>query len=105
MAINDIKGLSDLAIRGLSQTNSRAGAGEPGETVETFGRLLTDALDSLNQVNDEANDAMVRLSAGESVELHDVMIAMEHADLSLRLALQVRNKVIEAYQEVQRLSV
>ena len=48
---------------------------------------------------------MAQLAAGEPVELHDVMIAMEEADLSLRLALQVRNKLVEAYQEIQRMQV
>lgn len=89
-----------------NQPGSRKeGIGGAQQAAETFGRLLTQAVEDLNRVNAEANEAMARLAAGEPVELHDVMIAMEQADLSLRLALQVRNKLIEAYQEIQRMQV
>lgn len=85
--------------------NREQDLGSAQQAAETFGHLLAQAVEDLNRVNAEANEAMARLAAGEPVELHDVMIAMEQADLSLRLALQVRNKLIEAYQEIQRMQV
>jgi flagellar hook-basal body complex protein FliE len=105
MAIGAIRGVGGRATQALNGSTARVPASGAGEAVETFGRLLNQALEDLNRVNHESNEAMVRLSAGEPVELHDVMIAMEQADLSLRLALQVRNKLVEAYQEVQRMQV
>ncbi|MBS1254115.1 MAG: Flagellar hook-basal body complex protein FliE [Anaerolineales bacterium] len=108
MSVGEIQSARDLALQALS--SSAAGteaesAGGTKEAAETFGRLLTQAVDDLNQVNSEANEAVARLAAGESVELHNVMIAVEEADLSLRLALQVRNKLVEAYREIQRMQV
>ncbi len=88
-----------------SLDSQKENAGGAQQAAETFGRLLAQAVEDLNRVNAQANEAMARLAAGEPVELHDVMIAMEQADLSLRLALQVRNKLIEAYQEIQRMQV
>ena len=52
-----------------------------------------------------ADDGAAKLAAGESVDLHQVMINMESANLSFGLALQVRNKLLDAYQEVMRMSV
>lgn len=98
-------GLAAQALSGSAPGPPARPAGGAKEVAETFGRLLAQAVDDLNRVNAQANEAMARLAAGEPVELHDVMIAMEEADLSLRLALQVRNKLVEAYQEIQRMQV
>jgi len=48
---------------------------------------------------------MQQLATGEDVEIHEVMIAMEEADVSLRVAIAVRDKLIESYQEVMRMQV
>lgn len=103
-----IEGVNELAIRALSESASgsqKQSAGGAREASQTFGRLLARAVDDLNTVNNEANEAAAKLAAGQPVELHDVMIAMEQADLSLRMVLQVRNKLVEAYQEIQRMQV
>jgi len=65
-------------------------------------------LKGINQVNKEIQDANQMskefLTEGKH-ELHEVMIAMEQADLSFRLMTQVRNKVLDAYSEVMRIQV
>ncbi len=98
-------GLTPQQLGASHQESRTEPTGGAQEAAETFGRLLAQAVEDLNRANTQASEAMARLAAGESVELHDVMIAMEQADLSLRLALQVRNKLIEAYQEIQRMQV
>jgi flagellar hook-basal body complex protein FliE len=75
---------------------------------ETPRHLLTPFSDALKQVNALSADAerMGRLAAvGGDVDLHDVMIASEKASVAMSLTLQVRNKMVEAYQEVMRLQV
>jgi flagellar hook-basal body complex protein FliE len=70
-----------------------------------MGRLFTQALDNLDK-GQKATDANINgLVAGEPVDLHHVMLQMEESMVKLNLALQVRNKVIEAYQEVQRMQI
>jgi flagellar hook-basal body complex protein FliE len=49
--------------------------------------------------------AMQQLHGGGEKNLHEAMIAMEKADITLRFAVQVRNKAIEAYQEIMRIQV
>jgi flagellar hook-basal body complex protein FliE len=81
------------------------GKTRPSAALDSFGQILGDAITSLNQKDANANNAIVRLAAGEDIELHQVMMAMQEADISMQMALQVRNKIVDAYQEVMRMQV
>ncbi len=72
---------------------------------ETFLDTLKNAVNVVNESQLEAEKASVDFAAGKGQTLHGVMIAMEKADLSLRTLVQVRNKVLEAYQEVMKMPV
>lgn len=74
-------------------------------TSADFGQMLTEALTRLNQQENVANQAITGLAVGDDIELHQVMLSMQEADLGFQLALQVRNKLVEAYQEVMRMQV
>ena len=67
----------------------------------TFEKLITEAAKNL----EAADNAIVESSTGGQVDLHEVMISMEKADISLRMLVQVRNKAIDAYQEIMRMQV
>lgn len=72
---------------------------------ENFGAVLKDAISAVNN-SQVASDKMTnRLVNGENVELHDVMITAQKANITLNTALQIRNKVVEAYQEIMRMTV
>ena len=58
-----------------------------------------------NQAQNAADDASVRMAAGEPVDLHEVMLARETASLQFQLAVQVRNKLVAAYQDVMRMPI
>lgn len=73
--------------------------------ISGFGKALTSAIEGLNQVQNEADDKSVQLAAGNPIDLHEVMLARETASLDFQLALQVRNKLVEAYQDVMRMQV
>lgn len=72
---------------------------------EGFGKALEEAVTQVNNQQVEADKAVEKLQAGEAQNLHEVMISMEKADISLRLMVQMRNKVVEAYQEIMRMQV
>jgi flagellar hook-basal body complex protein FliE len=78
----------------------KASGGEKG-----FGQLLMDALKEVNTTQLEAGELRDAFARGEPVELHDVMIALEKSGVALQLAIQVRNKLLEAYQEISRIQV
>ena len=76
-----------------------------GKAPDGFGRALTQAVETLNQIQQEADAQGVQLATGEPVELHDVMLAQDRASLSFQLAVQVRNKLVEAYQDIMRMQL
>ncbi|MBI1293867.1 flagellar hook-basal body complex protein FliE [bacterium] len=76
-----------------------------GDVAASMEQALTKAIAQLDQTQKTADADITKLVAGEPVDLHQVMLQMEESMLKLNLALQVRNKVIEAYQEIQRLQV
>ena len=70
-----------------------------------FGQALTDAISGISDAQNAADDASVRLAAGDPIDLHEVMLARETASLQFQLAVQVRNKLVEAYQDVMRMQI
>jgi flagellar hook-basal body complex protein FliE len=71
----------------------------------SFKEMLKGSIDDVNQLQTEADRSIQRLIAGESKSLHETMIAMEKADISFRLMMEVRNKIVEAYNEIMRIPV
>jgi flagellar hook-basal body complex protein FliE len=70
-----------------------------------FADLLGQAIGQLQAVSDNANEKVSAMATGEDVEIHDVMIALEAESLAMSLATTVRNKAVEAYQEVFRMQM
>jgi len=75
------------------------------ETAKDFGQLFSEALAKVEQAQQDAASAAQRLATGEIRDVAEVTIASEKATLALQLLVQVRNKVLEAYQEVMRMPV
>ncbi len=71
----------------------------------TFGEVLKDSLAQVNHLQHEADRAIATLGSGQPTTLHDTMLALEKADLSFRLMMQVRNRIVQAYQDVLRMQI
>jgi len=71
----------------------------------SFVDLLTDASARLEELQGGADTELRRLLAGEEVDLHRVLLANEKAGLASQLMMSVRNKVVDAYQEIMRMQV
>ncbi len=85
---------------------AQAQRGSPAaEPAQSFGEALRQAIEQLPKLQEEADAAARELATGGEIELHDAMLALEKASLGFQLALTVRNKVVEAYQEVMRTQV
>ncbi|AGA58228.1 MAG: flagellar hook-basal body complex protein FliE [Thermobacillus sp.] len=76
----------------------------PAESVEQFSDYLKQAIDSVAQQEDAVRQTTERFIVGEA-DVSEMMIVSEQAKLSLQLTAQIRNKVIEAYQEIMRMQV
>jgi flagellar hook-basal body complex protein FliE len=72
---------------------------------EGFQRAINDLLDSANANQQQADTALEQLVTGESDNMHDVVLSVAKADLSLRLVLEIRNRLVEAYQEIMRMQM
>jgi flagellar hook-basal body complex protein FliE len=70
-----------------------------------FGEILKDAISTVNELQKQSDQDVQKLMTGESQDLHSTVIAMQKADLSFQMMMQVRNKIVQAYQEIMRLQV
>ncbi len=80
-------------------------AGEERAEGANFAQLLVDALRRVNDTQMAADAAIERVATGEAENLHDAVLAVETADLSLRLTAQVTQRAIEAYREISRMQI
>jgi flagellar hook-basal body complex protein FliE len=80
-------------------------AGGSAPTGAGFGSVLADAIGRVDQFQQNAQSSIGKFLSGEDEEVHKVALATEQASMSLDLFLQVRNKVISAYQEVMRMQI
>jgi flagellar hook-basal body complex protein FliE len=70
-----------------------------------FGEKMRDAVSKVSDLESQANEFANKLAAGDAVEIHQAMIAMQKASTALQFTIQVRNKIIEAYHEIMRMQV
>lgn len=71
----------------------------------SFGEVLSNKIEEINKLKLDADDAIAKVEFSDSGSIHEAIIAMEKASISFKTMLQVRNKMLEAYQEVMRMQV
>ena len=70
-----------------------------------FADTLKKALYKVNSLQIKADEAATALATGQAEDVHQVVIALEEAMLAMQLTMQVRNKILEAYQEISRMQI
>ena len=95
--ISEVSSLSPILERKISK--------EDGEQGPSFKNLLGRLIRETNDLQNDADRASQQLVAGEATDLHQVMVAVEKASLSLELTLEIRNKLIDAYRELMRMQI
>ena len=85
--------------------NSTISSNGTSNSSSDFENVLKDSLDKLNEKQIEADNITNDFIAGKDVEVHEMMLSMEEAKMSLQMAIQVRNKVVEAVQELTRMQL
>ena len=91
------------ALQGLSGAgagNAASLTGSSSAQPTPFSDLLTDAVGQVDQLETKAHTAVAGLMTGSGVDVHQAMIATQKASMSFELALAVRNKAVQAYQQV-----
>jgi len=95
-----IDGASRVALAPAAAASNSV---KPAAAQKQFAAFLKEALNNVNDAQIQADTLTEKLVRGENVQLHDVMIAAQKASITLQLTLEIRNKAIEAYQEMMRM--
>ena len=98
-----LKVFADLKPLGAALNLKKPNPG--GKESASFGEILKQSVNEVNRLQLEADKSIEALVSGKNKDIHGTMIAISKADLAFRMTLQVRNKVIEAYQEIMRMSL
>lgn len=93
-----------MKINGTS-TSQSGSVGSSSSSQKSFADTLNEAINNVNQLQKASDKGMQDLATGRTDNIADVMIASEKADIALKLMVQVRNKIIDAYQEVMKMQV
>jgi len=98
-----------MPITNISSFNSISPLSSTNGTTKTsgdgFGSLIKDAVESMDGTQKSAEQEIAKAVTGESPDLHKTIIALQTADLKFQLGLQVRNKLLGAYDEIMRMQV
>ena len=78
---------------------------QPQQAVNQLGETFGKALEALSDKQNSSDELIKKLAAGENVDLHQVMIASEEASISMQVALAMRDKLVQAYQDTMWMSV
>jgi flagellar hook-basal body complex protein FliE len=106
MSMPGISGVNASPLSLMGPLKGAGSAADPAKAgADLFGKMLSGAMETLNDLQANADGAAAALAAGKDVELHDVIIAQEQSSMAFQFAMQVRNKVVDAYQEVMRMQV
>ena len=100
--------MSDLRIGSIGSAPvvpalAKVGAASPG--APGFGETLGRALKEVDELQVKAQSAATAVASGRDVDMTQTLVTIEKANISLQFALQIRNKLLEAYQEIMRIQV
>ncbi len=70
-----------------------------------FGDVISKLINQTNNADQQSNKAIHELETGRAEHLHEVMLRVEEADISLRMLVQMRNKALTAYEEIMRMQI
>ena len=90
-------------IRAIESVAMPQTQGATGDSA--FGKVLEAAVDRVELSRDTAQQSVQKFMTGEEGELHNTILQVQRAELEFEFALQVKNKIVQAYQEVMRMQI
>ena len=91
--------MSDLKIGNYRQAPIQLNANQKQASIAEFSKVIKGAIERVDGMDKEADKSIMDLLKGKA-DIHETMIALQKADISMRLLLAIRNKAIEAYKEI-----
>lgn len=74
-------------------------------TGKSFSDVISNAINKVNESQINADNKIEAMIKGEDVSMHEVMLSMQESQLSMQMLIEVRNKVVEAYQEINKIQL
>jgi len=96
--------ISPIGGKGLSPLKPLEGDARESRGT-SFGGTLKKFIEDVNSLQNEMDEKIEKFATGEIKDVHEVMIAVEEANTAMEFMLEIRNKIVEAYQEVMRMPV
>lgn len=97
--------VSELQLKAVSQLLQGNAVSSKKNETQSFSKTLSGMLNQVNELQSASGKAVNDFIAGKDIELHEVMAIGQEAKLSFELMLEIRNKLVEAYQELSRMPV
>jgi|SRR5690554_1605735 len=92
--------ISGLPVPQTSNSQTRQ-----GDFVNELGKALSRGIDTVNGLENDADQLALQLAMGELEDIHELTIATQKAQIALQTAVEIRNKVVESYQEIARMQI
>ncbi len=100
MEINNISQLNSMKLNSINSISE-----EKPENTVSFATFLNESLEKVSSLEKESQDYTLKLATGELENIHEAMIAAEKADVALQLTMKIRNKILDAYNEIMRMQI
>jgi flagellar hook-basal body complex protein FliE len=97
----NIQGVNQLSTADLLKNQQKSAKAEGAD----FGDILKETIGEVNELQEKGQEAMADLATGQVKDLHQAAIAIDKAELSMKMMLEVRNKAINAYKEILRTQI
>jgi flagellar hook-basal body complex protein FliE len=103
--------MSGITLNGLSGTlgipeiPGQIGNAQKGGSGPSFGDFLKSAVQNVNDLQNQSDQVIKQFLAGDGPDVHTMVLAANKADMSFQMMMQIRNKLVQAYQEIMRIQV
>ncbi len=105
MNISSLSNSSLFSVNQIAGSTSQTGSSTGANGGSSFGQMLNQKIDDANSLQKDADQLTESFLGGGPVEIHQMLIAMEKADLALRETMEIRNKLVEAYKEIEKMQI
>lgn len=104
----DISALTNISSSMLKTTAAKSEGSTVSESQDLFGTMFNTALDNINTTNSylsDAEDAEISFALGETDNTHDLTIALQKASTALQYTIAIRDKFLDAYNEIMNMQI
>ncbi|MEJ2658125.1 MAG: flagellar hook-basal body complex protein FliE [Desulfobacterales bacterium] len=95
--------MNDIRITDWQQTTLKQFGNVDKKQTEGFDKVIKGAINNVNTLEEDSNRSIMELLSGKA-DIHETMISLQKADISMRLFLAIRNKAVDAYREIMHMN-